>query len=287
MNKIKFVSDSSCDLTPEEVSQLDISIVPFNVSFDDVHYLREGVDIQLEEFYEKLKEPDAFAKTSLPSINDYVDTFTTAIKNGEDILCFTITSKFSGSYQSAITAKDIVLEEYPDATIIIVDSYNVTRAQGNLIRFCHSFIEKGKTIQEIEQIALKNRLNSEIYFTVSTLKYLQKGGRIGKGTALVGEFLNVNPIMSMSDGEIQPIGKVRGRKKALQTISQKAQDFAKGKTITYVSCLSVGPTEDQTTLVKKCEELGFENITTGNVGITISAHIGNTVIGVLVSCFEE
>lgn len=287
MNKIKLVSDGSCDFSENEIALYDIDIVPFSVSFDGTTYLKEGVDISLEEFHKKLSEPDAFAKTSLPSLNDYIETFTKAVENGQDVLCVTISSKFSGSYQGAVNAKNIVLEDYENANIIIVDSLTSTGGQGNLIKYAHSLIEKGKNITEVEQILNNNRLNTEIFFTVGTLKYLQKGGRIGKSAALVGELLNVNPILVLRDGELLPIAKVRGRKKALQAIFDNAISFIGDRKVSYANVLTVYHIEDAEVVVSKCNEVSLGNVTSGTIGVTVTAHSGVNIVGIAISCFKE
>lgn len=287
MNKIKLVSDGSCDFSESEIAFYNIDVVPFSVSFDGTTYLKEGVDITLEEFHKKLTEPDAYAKTSLPSLNDYIEVFTKAVENGQDVLCVTISSKFSGSYQGAINAKNIVLEDYENANIIIIDSLTSTGAQGNLIKYAHRLIENGKTIQEVEQILNNNRLNTEIYFTVGTLKYLQKGGRIGKGAALVGELLNVNPILALKDGELIPISKVRGRKKALQSIFDNAISFIGDREVTYANVLTVSHIEDAEIVISKCNEASIDNVTLGTIGVTVTAHSGANIVGIVVSCFTE
>ncbi len=239
MNKIKLVSDSSCDLTKEEINELNLDIVPFSVSFDDTNYFRENIDITLDEFYEKLSTPDVFAKTSLPSVNLYLDVFEKAVKDGLDVLCLTLSSKLSGSYQSAVNAKNILLEDYPDAKIEIIDSMQASIAQGALVLFAHKLIKSGKTLLETTEILSKNRENVSFYLTVNTLKYLQKGGRIGKTQALAGELLNVHPIISIQDGELIPATKVRGQKKAASTLIKLANEFVKSKLTRWQQLISV------------------------------------------------
>ncbi len=289
MNKIKLISDSSCDFSADDIRLFDADIVPFSVSFDDTTYLRENIDITLDEFYEKLKDPNVFAKTSLPSVNLYIEAFEKAIKEGKDILCFTISSKFSGSYQSAVNAKQIILEDHPTAKIEIVDSLSVVAGQGALIKFANKLIENGKTLDEVYATVVENRSNICLYLTVNTLKYLQKGGRIGKASALAGELLNISPILSLEDGELQSVSKVRGQKKANATLSKLALDFLNEKNKTFDTCevFALNCVEDIAPLTSKLEEDGFKNIQHRNIGITITAHTGISITAVCVTCFNE
>lgn len=289
MRNIKLISDSSCDFTKEDIALHNVDIVPFSVSFDDINYLKENIDIDKYDFYDRLKTPDAFAKTSLPSVDLYINAFEKHIKNGDDILCLTLSSKLSGSYQSAVNAKNILLEEYTDANIEIVDTLQATFAQGLLVKFADSLIKKNKPLTEIANIILENRSNVNIYLSVSSLKHLQKGGRISKASAFAGDILNVNPIIRLLDGELVPIAKVRGQKKAFNSVAKLCNDFLEekssnnGESIHYIlTCV-----EDITSFTKKFEEIGLTPIGYRNVGVTISAHTGITVFGGLVAKFSE
>lgn len=289
MNKIKLVSDSSCDLTQVEIDRLNIEIVPFSISFDDTTYLRENIDITLNEFYEKMSDPNVFAKTSLPSVNLYIEAFTRALQDECDILCFTISSKLSGSYQSAVNAREIVLEDYPDAVIKIIDSEQAAIAQGLLVNYAFDLINNGKTIDQTYEIVMKNRQNITIYLTVNTLKYLQKGGRIGKVQAIAGELLNVLPIIQLKDGELLSVSKVRGNKKALSTISSLCDKFLVQNSVDKQNCnvFVYNCVEDIEPLKEKLLSDGFNDIKETKIGITIAAHTGISITGACISHFVD
>ncbi len=289
MNNIKLISDSSCDFTPEEVIKYDIQVIPFSCTFDDNTYLRENVDITIEEFYQKLSDPNVFAKTSLPSVSSFYEAFEEAAKAGKEILCFTITSKFSGSYQAAVTAKNMLLEDYPDTKIEVVDSMQVSVGQGALIAFAHRLIQKGKSLSEVTEIVLKNRERICIVLTCSTLKYLIKGGRIGKMQGFAGELLNILPIIAFFDGELHNVNKVRGIKKANTTIVDYALDFAKKLNYDIQNCEAIvyKCVDDIEHLKSKMLEQGFNDLDERLIGITIAAHIGTSITGVCITCLEE
>lgn len=289
MYNIKLISDSSCDFTNEDIALNDVNVVPFSVSFDDKNYLKENIDIDKYQFYEKLSDPNLFPKTSLPSVDLYLKTFQKHIENGHAILCLTLSSKLSGSYQAAINAKNIILDDNPDAQIEVIDTLQATFAQGLLVKFAHELIEEGKSLNEVAEIINKNRKNITIYLSLSSLKHLQKGGRISKVSALAGDILNVNPIIRLVDGELIPISKVRGKKKAFNSIAKLCNQFLEEQSsnncdsVYYIlTCL-----EDVSILTTKFEELGLSPINYRNVGVTISAHTGVTVFGGLVAKFNK
>lgn len=218
MSKLKLVIDSGCDATLEEAKLNDVTIVPFSISFDDKTYLKDHIDITLEEFYEKLLTREVYPKTSLPSIQDYAEVFEKELNEGKEILCICLSSKLSGSYQSAVNAKNIVLENYPDGKICVIDSLMATYPYFLLGLKGKKLYNEGKTLEEVEEILLKERDYTRIYFVLDSLKFLEKGGRLGKGAVLASSILNIKPVLEFSDGEIKPIKKVRGIKKAFSAV---------------------------------------------------------------------
>ena len=126
MRPYQIISDSSCDIPADLLPKLNIGIVPYYATFDTINYHKELLDLTPEEFYDKVKEAKVFPKTSLPPIQDYIDVFEPYLKEGKDIVCMCLTAKFSGSFQSANNAKQILLETYPDSRIEVVDTISVT-----------------------------------------------------------------------------------------------------------------------------------------------------------------
>ncbi len=289
MNNIKLISDSSCDFTADEIKNLDITIIPFSCTFDDNTYLRENIDITKEEIYEKFNDPSVFAKTSLPSVNTFFEAFEEAVKEGKEVLCFNISSGFSGSYQSAVTAKNMLLEDYPNARIEIIDTKLFSVGQGALIHFAHSLLQKGKSLTETAEIVLKNRARVSMVLTASTLKYLIRGGRIGKMQGLAGELLNIAPIIAMKDGELHNVDKVRGQKKAISSMADYSTNFAKSNNFELENCKAYifRCTEDVEPLKAKIVESGYNTPEVRQLGVTITVHIGTTVTGICTTCFEE
>lgn len=284
MNTYKIIADSSCDIPVSIMEAKDITYVPFHVSFDQETYLEELKDITPDAFYEKINAEKLFPKTSLPSVQGYIDAMEVVLQEGKDVLCLCLSSKFSGSFQSAVNAGNILSESYPERIIRVVDTTCATAAEGLMVleacRMRDAGMELDSVVEKLE--ALKE--TARIFVTVDSLEHLQKGGRIGKASAMAGTILNIKPIIAMKDGELHPENKVRGSKKALKMIV----DMAKAK---------IGEEKDQYSVIFvrgdkdrliTAEELAAEMRAEGynvaedvwTVGITIGSHIGPTPIAV-------
>ncbi len=218
----QIITDSSCDLSVELVKEKNLQVVPFYVSFDEANYLKENEEIKVHEFYQKMIDnPGTFPKTSLPSVEDYIKVFTPCVEKGLDIICICITTKFSGSYNSASTAKDILLEDYPDVRITVIDATVNTVLQGILVlesvRMQENGLDYDAVIEGIEKIKGTGR----IIFTVGNMDYLIHGGRVGKVMKVAVNALKIRPMIILKDGEIFPFGIARSRKKSIQKIIEK------------------------------------------------------------------
>ena len=225
----EIVTDGSCDLGLEEARQAGVKVVPFYVTFDGQVYKKEMEEISVRTFYQEMVDnPDKFPKSSLPSVQDYVDAFTPFAKEGKDIICLCITTKFSGSYNSAQTAADLLKEDFPNVRIQVVDTTVNTVLQGLLVletvRMQRAGLSFEEAVGKIEQIKPTGR----IIFTVGNYEYLIHGGRIGKVMGTAASTLGIKPLIMLKEGEIFPTGIVRNRKKGLKRlIDQTKAHFEK------------------------------------------------------------
>lgn len=220
----QIITDSSCDLSPELIKEKHLHVVPFYVSFDEENYFKENEELQVHEFYQKMIDnPEVFPKTSLPSVEDYVEAFTPYVEDGKDIICICITTKFSGSYNSASTAKDIILEDYPEAKITVIDATVNTVLQGILVLEAVRMQENGLSYEEVVEGVERIKGTGRIIFTVGNMDYLIHGGRVGKVMKVAVNALKIRPMIILKEGEIFPFGIARRRKKSIQKIIEKTK----------------------------------------------------------------
>lgn len=220
------VSDSSCDLPESYVQTEQVEIVSFYLSFDGEEYYREGKEISIPEFYQRMAEnPDCFPKTSMPSIQDYVDAFLSFVKKGLPVLCICLSRKLSGSLQAAVNAKQVVEEQFQGARIEVVYSCLATALQGMLVKNAVEMRNAGKTLDEAAEALRSLRQSGHIFFTTDDLKYLEHGGRIGKAASVAGSVLKIKPLIQFYDGELGSAELCRGRKKSLQKIIDKMESY--------------------------------------------------------------
>lgn len=291
--KFGIVSDSSCDLSLQYAQQEQVTIVSFYVSFDGEKYMREGKEIAVTDFYQEMADnPGCYPKTSMPSVQDYIDAFLPYVKEQMPVLCICLTKKFSGSMQAAINAREAMTETYPEAKIQVMDSQLVTAVQAlfvqEAVRLRNSGLELEETVKALEKI----RSSGHIFFTTKALKYLEHGGRIGKAASLAGSMLNIKPLLQYFDGELGPTELCRGRKKSLCKVAEMFVDYLEKKKINLEEYLLVTGEglhvpEYKTfkdDLRDKMGEKGYpvKDWPQVQIGATIGVHTGPYPIGVVI-----
>ena len=187
----KVISDTACDLSKEYTDSNNIGLVPLYVTFDGEKYYKEQIDITDDEFYRQMIEEGSYPKSSLPTIQDFIDAFMPSVTAGVPIICICISTLFSGSYNSATNARDQILEDYPDAKITI---FNSMQNSSSMALFVHEAERMSKdNVDYDDAVRVLTRMTDlgRIYFTVGSLDYLQKGGRIGKLARLISGKLSI------------------------------------------------------------------------------------------------
>lgn len=214
-HEYKIIADGASDLDPSYAQEHDVDVVPFYVSFDDTTYQKELVEVGIREFYQNMIDhPKIFPKSSMPSVQDYIDAFEPYAKNSIPILCICITAKFSGSYNCAMTAAGMMKDTYPEAEVTIIDSTLNTVLEGMFVMEAVRMKQNGLSYRETIDRLLKMRETGRILFTVGGMSYLVHGGRVGKLVGLAANTLNIRPLITMKEGEIFPSGLARSRKKS-------------------------------------------------------------------------
>lgn len=288
----KIITDGSCDLDTNLVNKLDISVVPFYVSVDGITHQKEIVELNIREFYELMVEhPKVFPKTSMPSIQDYLDVFTPLVEQKIDIICICITSKFSGSYNSAANAKNMLLDEYPDAKIEVIDATVNTVLQGMLVEEAVAKKNTGATFEETIDYINEIKATGRIFFTIGSMDYLVHGGRVGKLSGIAAGALGIKPLILLKEGEIFNNGITRGRKKAKQKIIMQIISYFKDNRYCvndYRFCIGFGYDYEEAkefkeklfTAIKEIDSTFVEDIPIRQIGATIGVHTGPYPLGV-------
>lgn len=284
------ISDGSCDLPMELAEEKNVTIVPFYVSFDDEHYQKENVEIGIRDFYQQMVDrKGVYPKSSLPSSQDYVDAFLPYARDGMPVICICITTKFSGSLQSAMNARGIILEEYPKAQITVIDSTVNTVLQGLFVQEAVKLRDSGRSYQDTIKRLEEIKGTGRIFFTVGDMEYLKHGGRIGKVSAVAGSILGIRPVITLKQGEIFPSGIGRGRTSTTEKALNLLIDYLKnsGKPVDCFS-LVIGFGYDRQEAESfrmhaletlQAKGLPVKDIPLCQIGATISVHTGPYPLG--------
>jgi DegV family protein with EDD domain len=284
LGTIAIFADSSCDFPREYAENQNISLIPLTVSFGDTQYT-DGVDISSEMFFKLLKDnPRILPKTSSPNPDDFIDAFKSVSSDCEDIICFTLTSKSSGTFNSASIAKN-TLSADPSfkPRITIFDTLNASVAIGLIAETASAMVAKGNTIEMIMKRITEMRERTAIYFVLDTLEYVHKGGRIGSIRTILGTLLNVKPILTFINGTPIDIDKCRGIANAQEKLIKLFLD--KSANLDEVSIVHASSIDRAKRLAVDLEKAITDiKIKIFEVGAVMGAYTGAGAIGLV---FEE
>ena len=267
--KTKIIVDSTADLMSEYKSR--VSVVPLTVHFGDQEYI-DGITIDHNTFYEKLVEDDVLPTTSQATPDAFMKEFDKVKEAGESAVVITLSSKLSGTYQSAM----IAAAEYEN--IHIVDSGTVAMGGGILVELALRFLDEGLDAKTIAEKLEEEKKKIVIVALVDTLEYLKKGGRVSKAVAFAGGVLNIKPVLSVIDGEINMLGKARGSKMGNNLLVQEIEkaggvDFSKPVLLGYSGlsdALLLKYIEDS----KHIWDKGLDSVRYTTIGSVIGTHAG-------------
>jgi DegV family protein with EDD domain len=273
---IGIVTDSTAYLDKEYVDKNDIKVVPLKVIMEDVSY-REGIDIDNDEFYERMKEPGLFPTTSQPSAGEFLEAYKEMAGRYERLLSIHISAGISGTFESASSAAS----EMGDYPVEVIDS-RYTGMQ--LMIFVQELVkarDAGKSMEELKSLTARMIEGSEVMFCVDTLEYLHRGGRIGGAQALMGSMLRIKPLLYL-DGTIDALDKVRGSKKALNRMVELSVEKAGNRRVqialTHVRDLE--RLKDLREKVKAALNCDPDSIAVNECGPVIGSHVGPGTVGV-------
>lgn len=275
--KLAIVTDSTCDLTAAELNALNVTRVPLYVNFKG-EVFKDWLEIDPKQIVAGVAAGAEIPSTSQPSPQDFEQIFNQVISEGADtILCITISGELSGTVQSANIAKENVAAE-----VTVFDSRAASIGLGDMVKHAAKMRDAGASLEQIIKALEHIRDTNKLLFTVGSLDFLQKNGRIGGAQAMLGSLLNIKPILTVIDGKVETEGRARGTKKALKELVSKAQDYAKSHPRALkVSFLHI---QDETAANTMRQELNASGITfedqgTYEIGAVIATHVGPGVFG--------
>lgn len=283
MEKIALMTDSASDISVELLKENNIKLLPFKIIYSDGEY-EDRIEITPQMMYERLKTE--IPKTSLPSIENITAAFKEAIEEGcTHVIVITISAAFSGTYN----AVRLVSEDFPELETFVFDSKTLTMAEGAMVLEAARLIREGKCFKEITEILPTYREKIDLFFTIDTLEYLQKGGRIGKVAGTVGELLNLKPIITVADdGTYRTAAKVRGSKQAVSKLTDIFKGYLeKGK---YKAWILDGNGMDKVnSLYESIKDLPnvVECKIAGTIGPALGINTGPGLVGLAIERVEE
>lgn len=272
---IKILVDTSADYTVEEIKEKGMELVPISITFGDTDY-KDTIDLDKDHFYELLTTSGEFPKTAQPSPQEYVEAFEKAEENGDELICFVLSSKLSGTFQTATLAKNIVGYE----GIHLVDTLGATHMIRLMADYAQELIEEGKTVEEILTAVEEMKGRIQVLAVVDTLEYLCKGGRVSKTVATIGEMARVKPMITVSEGEVKVIGKSLGKNKAMANLFKALGECEVDERFPVYSVCTAGK-ENPELFEAKLKAEGYDFKERLQLGATIGTHVGPGVYGLI------
>lgn len=267
---IKVITDTMCDVPKDMAERYNIRVMPLTVHFGNESY-KDGVEITREEFYSKLEVCEELPTTSQVPPIQFLDAFKEELEKGNDIICINGSGKLSGTYNSAVLAKN----QLESNRVFVIDSEGVTMGAGMLAIKAARLAEQGMEIQAIDEEIRASVKRMQYFFVVDTLKYLHKGGRISLSASVLGSILNIKPILNMKDGKLELIDKARGIKKAISNVFDMIEQnnwSLEGKIVGINHTIA----PENAALLEEylLKEYKVKEIIRGEVGSVVATHAG-------------
>jgi DegV family protein with EDD domain len=277
MSKVAVVTDSTTYLPPELAKKYNISLAPQVLIWGDQTY-RDGVDIQSGEFFNRLKTAKEMPTTSQVAVVSFQEIFQNLVDKGFEVLAILVSSKLSGTVQSAVQARELM--GVAGQKVNIVDSQSVAMALGFQVLAAARALEQGASLKEA--LALSEKLNeyTGLFFAVDTLEFLHRGGRIGGAQRFIGTMLNMKPILAIQDGRVEGIERIRTKAKAHERILELTIEKVGQRSPVHIATLHANAADDAKALLTRCEQAlhPMESIFT-EVSPTVGTHAGPGTVG--------
>ena len=281
---VKLITDSTSYIPVELQKELDITVVPLSVVFPDEQFYETEVDY--DYFFNKIDTGGVIPTSSQPSVNEMYQPFRKLLEEGHDILGIFISSLMSGTSQSALSAREQLLEEFPNAKITILDSKTNCMALGYPVLEAARAAAQGQTLEQVSDMASSIIERMNFYFTPASLDYLQKGGRIGGAAALIGKILKIRPVLFVDNGRTNKHHTSRSFRGAINEILKIMDDDYKNRGLQHVIVHHINYPEKAQEIEQLVKERYNVDILVLPIGPVIGLHVGPGTIG-LVYCTEK
>jgi DegV family protein with EDD domain len=273
---VRIITDSSASIPTPVVEELGITIVPSIIRFGEKVY-RDGIDLTTEQFYERLTTDKTFPTTSTPTPQSFVDAYEKLAEEADEVIVITISQKLSAVGEVARQAMGLAKKR---PRVEIIDTTWALMSQGLIVITAARAAKAGASLDEVLEVARRNIPRTDLRMAFDTLKYLERGGRIGKAQALLGSMLKINPILGLKDGEIYPVGREHSRSKAIENLYDFANSFSRIEEM----AIGDGTTPEEADALAKRLGASFpaERIFRFKVTAAVGAHVGPHVLAVAI-----
>lgn len=279
MAKIAFVTDSTAYIPTDFVKKYNITVTPQILVWGEQTF-RDGVDIQPDEFYTRLKSSKVMPTTSQVSVVTMQNSFQTLVEKGYDVIGVFISGKLSGTMQSAIQGREAL--GLASEKITLIDSNTTAMAMGFMLLEAARAAEQGASIADCSAILEKARSLTGVYFVVDTLEFLHRGGRIGGAQRFIGSALNLKPILALKDGRVEPEDRVRTKSKALDRVLELAIEDTKGRNPIHVATLHANAEQEAQDLLQRASDaLHPVESVLSTVSPVVGVHAGPGTVGLV------
>jgi DegV family protein with EDD domain len=277
MPKVALVTDSTTYMPADLVKKYNISVAPQVLIWGDQIY-KDGVDINANEFFTRLKTAKVMPTTAQVSVVSFQEVFQDLVSKDFEVLALLISSKLSGTVQSAIQAKDLM--DSAKEKIHVVDSQSVAMALGFQVLAVARALEQGASLKDAIALAEKSFEYTGVFFAVDTLEFLHRGGRIGSAQRFIGTMLNMKPILAIQDGRVEGIERIRTKAKAQDRVLELTIEKVAGRTPVHLATLHANAAEDARALLTRAEQTlhPVESLLT-EVSPTVGTHAGPGTVG--------
>lgn len=276
MSKVAIVTDSTAYIPKNFLDEYQITVAPQVLIWGEQTY-EDGIDIQPDEFYRRLKTANVMPTTSQVTIPNFHKIFQNLLDQGKEILAILISAKLSGTIDSATQAKGML----PGAPIEIVDSYSTAMAMGFQVLTVARAAQNGANLEECKRLAEEVRNHTGVVFAVNTLEFLHRGGRIGGGSRFLGTALNIKPLLEVRGGRVEALERVRTRKKSLLSLIEIIEERTKGKSPLRLATLHANAEEEARELLDELNRrLSPAETIFSTVSPVIGTHAGPGTVGI-------